>query len=108
MAENSCDCCRNFVPPGYPPTPTVVLVTQPDCFGNRNNCVSDSASLYSYDNGNTWVTKFNEWFEITAGYDVAIIKMLGLCFACCYISAEIKAFINTEPLPVINESTALL
>jgi hypothetical protein len=61
------DCCRNFVPPGYPPTPTVII-TQPDCLPNGTIVVSDSASLYSYDNGNTWVTATNEWFEC---YDVA-------------------------------------
>lgn len=88
-----------FVPPGYPPTPTVVI-TQPDCFtGTGTITVSDSAPLYSYDNGNTWVTA-NSMSGLNAGtYEVVIKNALG-CVSLVANSAEIKAFSNTEPLPV--------
>jgi gliding motility-associated-like protein len=88
-----------FVPPGYPPTPTVVI-TQPDCFTATGTiAVSDSAALYSYDNGNTWFTA-NSMNGLNAGtYEVVIKNALG-CVSLVANSAEIKAFINTEPLAV--------
>ncbi|MBC5838543.1 T9SS type B sorting domain-containing protein [Flavobacterium muglaense] len=88
-----------FVPPGYPPTPSVV-VTQPDCFmATGTITVSDSAPLYSYDNGTTWVAS-NSINGLSAGTYAVLIKNALGCVSLVANSVKIIGFINTEPLPV--------
>jgi gliding motility-associated-like protein len=86
-------------PPGYPPTPTV-SVTQPDCFTATGTIsVSDSAVSYSFDGGQNWTTVNSKSNLIPAIYHVVIKNTLG-CVSLVANTAEVKAFVNTEPLPV--------
>ncbi len=87
-----------LVPPGYPPTPTVFVI-QPDCMISTGTItVSDSASFYSFDNGLTWLTS-NSKNNLASGiYKVLIKNNLG-CVSLVPNEVEIKAYINTEPLP---------
>jgi gliding motility-associated-like protein len=88
-----------LIPPGYPPTPTV-LATQPDCITLTGTItVSDSAAFYSFDNGLTWTTSNSKSNLIPATYKVLIKNVLG-CVSLVANEVEIKAYINTEPLPV--------
>ncbi|WP_133158859.1 T9SS type B sorting domain-containing protein [Flavobacterium alvei] len=88
-----------LVPPGYPPTPTV-LVAQPDCITPTGTIiVSDSAAAYSFDNGLNWTTSNSKNNLIPATYKVLIKNVLG-CVSLVANEVEIKAYINTEPLPV--------
>ena len=88
-----------IVPPGYPPTPSVVI-TQPDCFTATGMiAVSDSVPFYSYDNGATWVTGSSKNGLIAGTYKVLLKNALG-CVSLVANTVEIIAFTNTEPLPV--------
>ncbi|HEU4788103.1 MAG TPA: T9SS type B sorting domain-containing protein [Flavobacterium sp.] len=87
------------IPPGYPPTPTV-SVTQPDCTTPTGVItVSDNASSYSFDNGANWTTANSKTNLNPATYKVLIKNALG-CVSLLANAAEIKAFVNIEPLPV--------
>ncbi|WP_304197994.1 T9SS type B sorting domain-containing protein [Flavobacterium alvei] len=88
-----------LVPPGYPPTPTVT-VTQPDCLTLTGTItVLDVAAEYSFDNGLTWTTSNSKNNLIPATYKVLIKNALG-CVSLVANEVEIKAYINTELLPV--------
>lgn len=88
-----------LVPPGYPPTPTV-LVFQPDCLSTTGIItVSDAAAAYSFDNGLTWETS-NSKSNLTPGtYQILIKNNLG-CVSLQPKEVEIEPYVNTEPLPV--------
>lgn len=87
-----------LIPPGYPPTPTVSVI-QPDCMLSTGTItISDSASAYSFDNGSNWDTS-NSKDNLNPGiYDVLIKNNLG-CVSLAANQVEIKAYVNTEPLP---------
>lgn len=86
------------VPPGYPPTPTV-LITQPDCITPTGMIiVSDNASSYSFDNGANWTTTNSKSNLNPAIYQVLIKNVLG-CVSLIGNAAQIKAYVNTEPVP---------
>lgn len=86
------------VPPGYPPTPTV-SVTQPDCLiATGTITVSDNAASYSFDNGLSWITSNSKNNLTPATYQILIKNTLG-CVSLVANEFEIKAYINTEPLP---------
>lgn len=88
-----------LVPPGYPPTPTV-LVFQPDCLTATGIItVSDTAAAYSFDNGLTWETS-NSKSNLTPGtYHILIKNNLG-CVSLQPKEVEIEPYINTEALPL--------
>lgn len=88
-----------LVPPGYPPTPTV-LVVQPDCMSAAGTItISDAASSYSFDNGLTWETS-NSKNNLTPGtYQILIKNNLG-CVSLVSNEVEIKTYVNQEPLAV--------
>lgn len=87
-----------LVPPGYPPTPTVSII-QPDCLSSTGTItISDSATSYSFDNGATWINSNSKNNLIAGIYKVLIKNNLG-CVSLLPNEAEIKAYINMEPLP---------
>lgn len=88
-----------LVPPGYPPTPTVVI-TQPDCVATTGTItVSDSAAFYSFDNGVNWSTANSKNNLNPATYQVLIKNAFG-CISLVANEVKIIAYVNTEPLPV--------
>lgn len=90
-----------IVPPGYPPTPSVTMV-QPDCFTATGSItVLDTAPFYSFDNGLSWTTNNSKTNLIAGKYQVVIKNALG-CSSLVANTADIKAFVNTEPLPVAS------
>jgi len=90
-----------LVPPGYPPTPTV-SITQPDCITPTGTItVSDIAASYSFDNAVNWTSASSKSNLIPATYQVVIKNALG-CVSLVPNAAEVKAFVNTEPLPVVT------
>ncbi|KAF2507934.1 T9SS type B sorting domain-containing protein [Flavobacterium zhairuonense] len=87
-----------LVPPGYPPTPTVSVI-QPDCMSLTGTItISDSAASYSFDNGATWVGSNSKNNLVPGFYKVLIKNNLG-CASLVPNEVEIKAYVNTEPLP---------
>ncbi|MGQ7945489.1 T9SS type B sorting domain-containing protein [Flavobacterium sp. WC2509] len=88
-----------IIPPGYPPTP-IVNITQPDCFINTGAItVLDNAVSYSFDGGQSWGTSNSKTNMVLGTYQVLIKNSIG-CVSFVANTSEIKAFINTEPLPV--------
>jgi len=88
------------IPPGYPPTPTVSVI-QPDCLTATGTVtILDSASSFSFDNGATWTAVNSKSNLNPAVYQVVIKNALG-CVSLVANNAEVKAFINTEPLPSV-------
>ncbi|PJJ10638.1 gliding motility-associated-like protein [Flavobacterium sp. 1] len=87
------------IPPGYPPTPTV-SITQPDCSTPTGTViVSDNAASYSFDGGQNWTASNTKTSLVPGIYQVLIKNTIG-CISLVANAAEIKAFVNTEPLPV--------
>lgn len=92
-----------LVPPGYPPTPTV-LIAQPDCLTATGSItVSDSASSFSFDNGINWISSNLNNNLNPATYQVLIKNVLG-CVSLVANAADVKAYVNTEPLPIATTS----
>ncbi|PKB17202.1 T9SS type B sorting domain-containing protein [Flavobacterium sp. 5] len=89
------------IPPGYPPTPTVTTI-QPDCSMSTGTItISDSAASYSFDGGQNWTTSNTKTNLVPDIYQVLIKNVIG-CVSLVANATEIKAFVNTEPLPVAN------
>lgn len=85
------------VPPGYPPTPTV-LVLQPDCTVLTGAItVLDSAVFYSFDNGTTWNTSNSKNNLLPGTYQVLIKNSLG-CVSLVPNTVTLNPYINAEPL----------
>lgn len=103
--RNSSNCEINalsvsiLVPPDSPITPSVT-VTQPDCLVQTGTIrVSDVAPEYSFDNRLTWTTSNSKSNLVPGKYKVLLKNTLG-CVSYVAKEVEIKAYINTEPLPV--------
>lgn len=104
LCEKTSITATIIVPPGYPPTPTV-SVTQPDCSTSAGTIiVSDNAASYSFDGGQNWTSGNTKTGLIPGIYQVLIKNAIG-CNSLVANVAEIKAFVNTEPLPVATEQT---
>ncbi|CAD0002925.1 hypothetical protein FLACHUCJ7_01126 [Flavobacterium chungangense] len=89
------------IPPGYPSTPTV-SVTQPDCLTLTGAItISDNAASYSFDNGQTWTNSNSKNNLAPAIYQMLIKNTLG-CVSLVAKEVEIKAYVNTEPLPTAS------
>ncbi|WPO80589.1 T9SS type B sorting domain-containing protein [Flavobacterium sp. KACC 22761] len=87
-----------LVPPGYPPTPTVSVI-QPDCLSLKGTItISDLVAFYSFDNGATWINS-NSKNNLAPGFYKILIKNNLGCVSLVPNEVEIKAYINTEPLP---------
>ncbi|KFF06965.1 T9SS C-terminal target domain-containing protein [Flavobacterium reichenbachii] len=87
-----------LVPPGYPPTPTL-SVLQPDCISATGTIeISNTESFYSFDNGSIWTTSNSKNNLVPGIYKVLIKNNLG-CVSLIPNEIEIKAYVNTEPLP---------
>jgi gliding motility-associated-like protein len=87
-----------LIPPGYPPTPSL-SVQQPDCISATGTItISDTAVSYSFDNGSVWTASNSKNNLVPGIYKVLIKNNLG-CVSLVPNEVEIKAYVNTEPLP---------
>ncbi|WP_417942663.1 T9SS type B sorting domain-containing protein [Flavobacterium sp. RS13.1] len=87
-----------IIPPGYPPTPTVTI-TQPDCLTATGTIkVLDTEAFYSFDNGANWVVSDTKSNLVPGVYQILLKNTLG-CISIVANNAEVKAYVNSEPLP---------
>ncbi|MBF4471442.1 T9SS type B sorting domain-containing protein [Flavobacterium sp. HJJ] len=104
LCEKTAITATILVPPGYPPTPTV-SVTQPDCSTSTGTIiVSDNAASYSFDGGQSWTASPSKTGLVPNIYPVLIKNTIG-CISLVANEVEIKAFVNTEPLPTAATQT---
>ncbi|GIZ09180.1 T9SS type B sorting domain-containing protein [Flavobacterium sp. UMI-01] len=105
-SRNSTNCITQaatvtiIAPPGYPPTPTVI-VKEPDCvLGTGSITITDTAAAYSFDGGNTWGSS-NTIGNLPPGvYNVLIKNNLG-CVSIAGNDVYIYNYVNNEPLPTV-------